>query len=71
LVQQGQGGYSDVWFGLYSALRLTYRLSERWDVLVEGRHIWTDAQTHTASGRVFRLDLSEGVGVSVGVACRF
>lgn len=71
LIQQGQGGYSDVWFGLYSALRLTYRLSERWDVLVEGRHLWTEKQAHEASGRVFRLDLSDGVAVSVGAAYRF
>jgi hypothetical protein len=60
-----------VWFGLYSALRLTYRLSERWDVLVEGRHLWTEKQAHEASGRVFSLDLSDGVAVSVGAAYRF
>lgn len=43
----------------------------RWDVLVEGRHVWTDAQTQTASGREFRLDLYDGVVVSVGGPCRF
>lgn len=71
LVQQGQGGFSDVWFGLYSALRLTYRLSERWDVLVEGRHLWTEKQSHDAGTRVLRLDLSDGVAVSIGAAYRF
>jgi len=71
LIQQGQGGYTDTWLGLYSALRLTYRLSERWDVLAEARHLWTDAQTHTAGGRRIRLDFSEGFGISVGAAYRF
>lgn len=71
LVQQGRGGYSDTWFGLYSALRLTYRLSERWDAMVEGRHLWTEEQLHEGHGRSFRLDLSQGFGVSVGAAYRF
>ncbi len=71
LTQSGQGEFSDVWLGLYSAARVTRELSEHWQVLVEVRHIWTEDRTYYQSGRVFNLDLSQGFGASIGAIYRF
>ena len=70
----GQSGNvsQDTWvFGLYSAVRLTYHLSEKWDLFVEGRHMFVDAIRLREPQRSTEVDLSQGIGVVIGIGYNF
>ncbi len=69
--QTGRSADAHAWAGLFSALRVSRRLAENWDAHVEMRHVLADTLRHQGPTRAAELDLSAGLGVSVGVGYRF
>ncbi len=57
--------------GLFSSLRLSYDLSEKWDVFAEGRHLWIDKIQLADARRSAEIQISEGVGFTLGFSRHF
>ncbi|MBI5772706.1 MAG: hypothetical protein HZA89_03060 [Verrucomicrobia bacterium] len=59
------------WYGLYSALRATYDLTEKWQGLIEVRHLWMDSLFHAGSARSAQIFFTDGFTLSIGAAREF
>lgn len=57
--------------GLYSAIRATYEINHKWDAHIELRNVWQNSLQHNGGIRSAKIDLSDAVGVSVGVSYQF
>ena len=69
--QSGRSSDAHFWAGLFSALRVNRRLSERWDAHVELRHLLTAPIRHNGPTRSGEINLSDGLGVGTGISYRF
>ncbi|MEN9573074.1 MAG: hypothetical protein RL514_929 [Verrucomicrobiota bacterium] len=69
--QSGRSSDAHFWAGLFSALRVNRRLSERWDAHVEVRHLLTGRIRHNGPTRSGEINLSDGLGIGTGVSYRF
>lgn len=69
--QSGRSSDAHFWAGLFSALRVSRRLSERWDAHVELRHLLTQPIRHNGPTRSGEINLSDGLGIGTGVSYRF
>lgn len=71
LNQAGSGSDDRFIFGLYSGLRLAYRISEHWGTHIEARHLWVDDLHVSGGGRNVTVGIADGWGVTAGVSWRF
>ncbi len=62
---------SSVSLGAYSALRATFRLTEKCDLHGEVRHLWHDAIQLSAPLGSADVHLSDSFGVALGASYRF
>lgn len=69
--QSGRSSEAHFWAGLFSAVRVSRRLSERWDCHLEVRHLLTDAIRHQGGTRSAEIHLSDGLGLGAGMSYRF
>ncbi len=69
--QNGRSSDAHLWGGLFSAVRLNRRISEHWSAHVEMRHTWMNPLQHNGLTRSAQLNLSDGFGLSAGLAYGF
>jgi hypothetical protein len=71
LTQAGNSSDSNLWLGLHSSARASYRLNPNWDVHGEVRHIWHDSINHSGRARNAQVDFSKGLSFILGFSRRF
>lgn len=69
--QTGEITDSSVTYGLYSAVRGTWRFTEHWDAHAEVRHIWQEAIRLDAPLGTAEVNLSDGLALVLGISRRF
>lgn len=71
IYQSGRSAGGHFWAGLFSALRVNRRITERVDAHVEVRHLLTDTIRHNGPTRSGEISLGDGLGIGAGVSYRF
>lgn len=69
--QSGRSFDGHFWAGLFSAVRVNYRINESWSTHAELRHLWINQLRHEGPARSAEISLSNGFGVAAGFSRQF